>query len=92
MALVHSLPRFSVRPMRRADCGAVAKLSRESFAYFRALGSKGDKPSRADALCAGGFGPKRVFRGYVATCDKQIVGYVLCCDGWDSVPVGLKGF
>ncbi len=75
---------FSIRPACRGDVPAIAALAEQFAQHMRELGDTTPLGLDATALERDGFGPDPAFRGLVAECDAQVVGYLLHHPGYDT--------
>ena len=71
---------FRVRPARRGDAAAVARLAGQ----FTSDEGGGKDPMSAAAILRHGFGPRRVFWILVAARGADILGYALVYKGYDA--------
>ena len=73
-----------VRAARRADADAVAVLVAEFAEYLRALGDPTDFRFDGASFVRDGFGRGALFHALVVLRARQLVGYLLWHDGYDS--------
>src|SRR5262245_956473 len=78
------MDKYVVRAARLADVPAMAGLAAEFAEHMRGLGDDTDFRLTAGALERDGFGPTPAFAGFVAEMAKEVVGYVLFHDGYDT--------
>jgi ribosomal protein S18 acetylase RimI-like enzyme len=71
---------FRVRPARRRDADAIARLAGQ----FTADEGGGKDPMSAAAILRHGFGARRVFWILVAARGADILGYALIYKGYDA--------
>jgi len=71
---------FRVRPARRGDAAAIARLAGQ----FTTDEGGGKDPISAAAILRHGFGPRRVFWILVAARGADILGYALVYPGYDA--------
>ncbi|VTR92904.1 gnat family acetyltransferase : GCN5-related N-acetyltransferase OS=Flavobacteria bacterium MS024-3C GN=Flav3CDRAFT_0240 PE=4 SV=1: Acetyltransf_1 [Gemmata massiliana] len=79
-----ALPEWHIREARCEEVPAIAALTEEFAAYLSELGDTSAFRLGTEALARDGFGPDPAFRGLVAECSSEVVGFLLHHPGYDT--------
>ena len=75
---------ISVRLFRKADAVPVCRLFRQFNDYLKSLGGHPAYKFTPARFLKDGFGASPAFVGWVAVCDKKIIGYLIGHLGYET--------
>jgi ribosomal protein S18 acetylase RimI-like enzyme len=73
-----------IRPATESDAQAIGTLAAEFQTYLVELGDRTTFAFGATEFLRDGFGERAAFAGVVAELDRQVVGYALYHDGYET--------